>query len=65
MSMQCERKLGELTHTDVWGPARVSFLHGYHYYVSFIDDATRHCTISFMKTKDETPTKVKQYLACI
>jgi transposase InsO family protein len=60
-----ERKPGELTHTDVWGPARVSSLHGYRYYVSFIDDATRHCTISFMKTKDETPTKVKQYLVLI
>ena len=65
MSMQHERKPGELTHTDVWGPVRVSSLHGYRYYVSFIDDVTRHCTISFMKTKDETPTKVKQYLACI
>ena len=60
-----ERKPGELTHTDVWGPARVTSLHGYCYYVLFIDDATRHCTISFMKTKDETPTKVKQYLALI
>ena len=61
----CERKPGELTHTDVWGPAQVTSLHRYRYYVSFIDDATRHCTISFMKIKDETPTKVKQYLALI
>ena len=60
-----ERKLGELTHTDVWGAARATSLHRYCYYVSFIDDATRHCTINFMKTKDETPTKVKQYLALI
>ena len=40
-------------------------MQGYCYYMSFIDDATRHCTISFMKSKDETPTKVKQYLAFI
>ena len=40
-------------------------MQGYCYYVSFIDNATRHCTISFMKSKDETPTKVKQYLAFI
>ena len=65
MSALHERKPGELTHTDVWGPARTTSLHGYQYYVSFIDDATRQCTISFMKTKDETPTKVKQYLAFI
>jgi hypothetical protein len=31
----------ELVHTDVWGPSQVSSLGGYHYYVTFIDDATR------------------------
>jgi hypothetical protein len=31
----------ELVHTDVWGPAQVSSLGGSHYYVNFIDDATR------------------------
>jgi hypothetical protein len=31
----------ELVHTDVWGPAQVSSLGGSHYYVTFIDDATR------------------------
>jgi hypothetical protein len=64
-STQRERKLGELTHTDVWGPARTTSMQGYCYYMPFIDDATRHCMISFMKSKNETPTKVKQYLALI
>jgi hypothetical protein len=31
----------EIMHIDVWGPAQVSSLGGSHYYVSFIDDATR------------------------
>ena len=31
----------------------------------FIDNATRNCTISFMKTQDETTAKVKQYLVHI
>jgi hypothetical protein len=31
----------ELVHTDVWGPTQVSSLGGSHYYVTFIDDATR------------------------
>ena len=65
MSSKCDRKPGELTHTDVWGPAHVSSLQGYRYYVSIIDDVTRHCTISFMKTKYETMAKVKQYLVHI
>jgi hypothetical protein len=31
----------ELMHIDVWGPTQVSYLGGSHYYVTFIDDATR------------------------
>ena len=31
----------ELVHTDVWGPCQVSSLGVSHYYVNFIDDATR------------------------
>jgi hypothetical protein len=31
----------ELVHTYVWGPTQVSSLGGSHYYVTFIDDATR------------------------
>ncbi|KAG1786843.1 uncharacterized protein HD556DRAFT_1247737, partial [Suillus plorans] len=30
--------LGELTHSDVWGPARVQSVGGSKYYISFIDD---------------------------
>jgi hypothetical protein len=31
----------DLVHRDVWGPDQVSSLGGSHYYVTFIDDATR------------------------
>ena len=31
----------DLVHTDVWEPAQVSSLGGFHYYVICIDDATR------------------------
>ena len=31
----------ELVHIDVWRPTQVSSLGGSHYYVTFIDDATR------------------------
>ena len=38
----------ELVHTDVWGPAQVSSLGGSHYYVTFIDDATREVWVYFL-----------------
>jgi hypothetical protein len=38
----------ELVHTDVWGPTQVSSLGGSHYYVIFIDDATRKTWVYFI-----------------
>ncbi|KAJ8585688.1 hypothetical protein M405DRAFT_720029, partial [Rhizopogon salebrosus TDB-379] len=29
---------GELTHSDVWGPARTQSIGGSRYFISFIDD---------------------------
>ena len=36
-------------HTDVWGPSQVSSLGGSHYYVTFIDDATRKTWVYCIK----------------
>ena len=41
----------ELVHTNVWGLAQVSSLGGYHYYVTFIDDATRKVWVYFLRHK--------------
>jgi hypothetical protein len=49
----------------VWGPARVPSINGYRYYISFVDDATQHVALYYMKTKDEAPEKVKHYLTYI
>ena len=38
---QKKSEKSELVHTDVWGPNQVQSLGGSHYYVTFIDDATR------------------------
>ena len=43
----------ELVHTDVWGWAQVSFLGGSHYYVTFIDDATRKLWVYFLRHKSD------------
>jgi hypothetical protein len=43
----------ELVHTDVWGPAQVSSLGGSHYYVTFIDDATRKTWVYCIRQKSD------------
>ena len=39
----------KLVHTDVWRPAQVSSLGGSHYYITFIDDATRKVWVYFLR----------------
>ncbi|GBE87024.1 hypothetical protein SCP_1002700 [Sparassis crispa] len=56
---------GELTHSDVWGPARVVSIAGSHYYISFTDDCTQRCQVLFMKHKSEAFEKLKEYLTFI
>jgi hypothetical protein len=56
---------GEYTHTDVWGPARFAATNGARYYMTFIDDYSRHCTIKLLTKKSEAFEMVKGYLAFI
>jgi hypothetical protein len=42
----------ELVHSDVWGPA-VSFVGGFKYYVSFLDDFSRYTWIYLLKRKSD------------
>ena len=51
----------ELVHTDVWGPAQVSSLGGSHYYVTFIDDATRKVWFYFLKQKSDVFQTFKKW----
>jgi hypothetical protein len=66
----------DLVHTYVWGPAQVSSLGGSHYYVTFIDDATRKtwvycirqkCDVfyTFKKWKDLYENETGKILKCL
>ena len=51
----------ELVHTNVWGPAQVSSLGGSHYYVTFIDDATRKTWIYCIQNKSDVFDTFKKW----
>jgi hypothetical protein len=53
---------GDLTHSDLWGPARVESIGRAKYYISFIDDCSRRVSVVFLKHKNEATTKMKQHL---
>ena len=48
---QKKSKKLDLVDTDVWGPAPVQYLGGSHYYVTFIDDATRKIWVYCIRQK--------------
>ena len=59
----CEK--GDLTHSDLWGPAHVKSLQHSLYYISFIDDATWLIRVQFLKDKAQAKVKVKNYLTWV
>jgi hypothetical protein len=48
-------------HTNVWGPYKVSYLGGSHYYVTFIYDATRKNWIYFIRQKSNVFDTFKKW----
>lgn len=53
----------ELVHSDVCGPMNVTSLAGNKYFLTFVDDFSRHTTVFFMKNKSEVFKHFKTYLA--
>ena len=53
----------EQVHTDVWEPAKVSFLGGSLYFVTFIDDTSRKLWVYFLKQKSNVFDVFKKWKA--
>jgi hypothetical protein len=58
-------RIGELTHSDVWGPISTTSLGGARYFVTFKDDFSGYITIYFMKKKNEVPALIRLYHAML
>lgn len=43
----------ELVHTDLWGPSPTQSVHGFRYYILFIDDFSRYTWLYPLKHKEE------------
>ena len=51
----------DLVHTDVCGPITPTTFSGFRYFVTFIDDYSRYCTVYLIKSKDEVISKIFQF----
>ena len=52
----------ELIHTDLCGPMQVESMGGSRYVLMFTDDLSRYTTAYFLKNKDETLFKFKEFV---
>jgi hypothetical protein len=55
------KRVNELIHMDIAGPFAEQGEHGYRYFVTFTDDATRHTEVIFLKAKSELFAALKKY----
>jgi transposase InsO family protein len=53
---------GERFLSDVWGPAKVTSIGGWRYYISFIDDAKRYDSILFLVKKSDSTERIKGHV---
>ncbi|KAM2657198.1 hypothetical protein EV1_012593 [Malus domestica] len=55
----------ELLHTDIWGPSPVSSVHGFRYYIIFVDDFSKYCWFFPLKYKSEAFTVFTQFKSMV
>lgn len=51
----------ELVHSDVCGPMPVRSHNHYRYFITFVDDYSRHCQVMFLKKKSDAFEAIKIY----
>ncbi|GKA36324.1 retrovirus-related pol polyprotein from transposon TNT 1-94 [Tanacetum coccineum] len=54
-----------LIHMDLSGPMRVASINGKKYILVIVDDYSRYTWILFLRSKDETPEVLKDFLTMI
>ena len=58
-------RIGELTHSDVWGPIANTSIRGARYFVTFKDDYSGYTTVYVVKRKNEVPALIRLYHALL
>ena len=54
-----------MIHSDVCGPMKTESIGGAKYFLTFIDDYSRYCTVYFLKQKSGVFSKFKEFEALI
>ena len=52
----------DLVHVDIWGPFSTDSIHGFRYFLTILDDYSRHVWVVMMKNKLEGSEKIKSFV---
>ncbi|XP_019442383.1 PREDICTED: repetitive proline-rich cell wall protein 2-like [Lupinus angustifolius] len=52
----------DLIHMDIWGPISVPSILGHRYFLTVVDDKSRHAWLFFMNAKSETSILVQSFV---
>jgi hypothetical protein len=52
----------DLLHMDIWGPLGLSCTHSHKYFLTIVDDHSRHTWVHLMSSKFETRQLVKDFI---
>jgi hypothetical protein len=55
----------DLVHFDIWGPISIKSVHNHSYFLTAVDDYSRHTWIILMKNKSETRTHVQNFIKTV
>ena len=54
LSKSFSKSVFDLIHIDIWGPLDVPSIQGHRYFLTIVDDFSRHTWVYLMKNKSET-----------
>jgi len=52
----------DLVHLDIWGPISIPSIHGHKYFLTVVDDHSRHTWIFLMQAKSETRKLIQNFI---
>lgn len=55
----------ELVYSDVWGPAPITSINGFRYFVQFLDDCTKYIWFFLLRTRDEVFDIFQHFFAMV
>lgn len=65
VSLNNAQNMFDLIHVDIWGPFSTECIHGFRYFLTILDDHSRHVWVVMLKSKSEVSSKVKSFVCMI